>query len=68
MIAIGHDQRIFVAQLLRRSSYELEQTIAARRNVSAVLNIGGRPETLGGGVIPLVEERVERLQHERFVL
>src|ERR1700749_5143236 len=68
IIAIGPDQRIFVLQLLWRSFYELEQTIAARSDVSAVLKIGGGPETLGRGVIPLVEERVERLQHERFVL
>jgi hypothetical protein len=36
--------------------------------MSTVLDIGGRPETLGCGVVPLVEERVERLQDERFVL
>ena len=34
IIAVGHDQRIFIAQLLRRSSYQLEQTLAPRCDVT----------------------------------
>src|SRR3984893_6061716 len=55
-------------QLFRRGLDKFEEPLAPRRDMSTVLDIGGRPETLGGGVVPLVEERVERLQDERFVL
>ena len=38
---VGHNQRIFIPQLLWRRPYKLEQTIAARCDVSTVLDIGG---------------------------
>ena len=37
-------------------------------NVRTVLNVVRRPETLRSGVVPLVEKRVESLQHESLVL
>src|ERR1700730_6778519 len=55
-------------QLVRRGLDKFEEPLAPRRAMSTMLDIGGRPETLGRGVVPLVEERVERLQDERFVL
>src|SRR3984893_1360480 len=55
-------------QLFRCGLDKFEEPLAPRRDMSTVLDIGGRPETLGHGVVPLVEERVERLQDERFVL
>src|ERR1700730_11469066 len=55
-------------QLFRRGLDKFEEPLAPRRDMSTVLDIGGRPETLGRGVVPLVEERVERLQDEHFVL
>src|ERR1700682_1146721 len=55
-------------QLFRRGLDKFEEPLAPRRDMSTVLDIGGRPETLGRGVVPLVEERVDRLQDERFVL
>src|ERR1700720_3135975 len=55
-------------QLFRRGLDKFEEPLAPRRDMSTVLDIGGRPETLGRGVVPFVEERVERLQDERFVL
>jgi hypothetical protein len=55
-------------QLFRRSLDKFEEPLAPRRDMSTVLDIGGRPETLRRGVVPLIEERVERLQDERFLL
>src|ERR1700675_1907372 len=68
IVAVGDDQRVLVMQLFRRGLDKFEEPLAPRRDMSTVLDIGGRPETLGRGVVPLVEERVERLQDERFVL
>src|ERR1700731_616837 len=55
-------------ELFRCGLDKFEEPLAPRRDMSTVLDIGGRPETLGRGVVPLVEERVERLQDKRFVL
>jgi hypothetical protein len=45
-----------------------EKSLASGRNVRTVLNVVRRPETLRSGVVPLVEKRVESLQHESLVL
>src|ERR1700730_1585480 len=55
-------------QLFRRGLDKFKEPLAPRRDMSTVLDIGGRPKTLGRGVVPPVEERVDRLQDERFVL
>src|ERR1700730_9707996 len=55
-------------QLFRRGLDKFGEPLAPRRDMCTVLDTGGRPKTLGRGVVPLVEERVERLQDERFVL
>jgi hypothetical protein len=43
-IAIGHDHAGLVAQRRGDSLDQIEQTIAARRDVGAVLDVVGRPE------------------------
>ena len=68
LMLAGRVQRVLVMQLFRRGLDKFEEPLAPRRDMSTVLDIGGRPETLGRGVVPLVEERVERVQDERFVL
>jgi len=60
IVAVGDDQRVLVMQLFRRRLDKFEEPLAPRRDMSTVLDIGGRPETLGRGVVPFVEERVER--------
>jgi hypothetical protein len=68
IVAVGDDRGVIVMQLFRRSLDKFEEPLAPRRDMSTVLDIGGRPETLRRGVVPLIEERVERLQDERFLL
>lgn len=46
---------------------QVEQPFAARCDVSAVLNVAGRPVSLGLGVIPPVEQGIERLENQGFV-
>src|ERR1700732_1902189 len=68
IVAAGDDQRVLVMQLFRRGLDKIEEPLAPRRDMSTVLDIGGRPRALARGVVPVVEERVERPQDERFVL
>src|SRR5689334_18838258 len=52
----------------RRSSDLIEQPVAARLDVSAVLNVVWRPEVLSGRIITSVEQSVECFKHNCFVL
>jgi hypothetical protein len=56
IVAVGDDQRVLVMQLFRRGLDKFKEPLAPRRDMSTVLDIGGRPETLGCGVVPLVEK------------
>src|SRR5438132_370764 len=47
---------------------ESEEAFAPWRDVCAMLDVIWGPETLRSGVVPLVEKRVESLQHESLVL
>src|SRR5207237_9701832 len=46
---------------------QIEQSIATRFNVRAVLDIVRRPILLSGRVVPLVKQGVEGVEHQRFV-
>src|SRR5579863_163555 len=62
------DDVILVSKCAGQCSDEIEQAFTAWGDMGAVLDILVGPETLGGHIIPLVEQRVESLQHDRFVL
>src|SRR6476620_9360772 len=47
---------------------QIKEAVASRWNMSAVLNVVGRPELLGGGKVLPVEQRVESLKDHRLVL
>src|ERR1700694_4962022 len=47
---------------------EIEQTVAARCDMIAVLDVVRRPESFRGRIIALVKECVERFQDEGLVL
>src|SRR2546430_12869686 len=68
VVALGDDQLVLVFQRSGQRADQVEQSIAAGRNVGAVLEVAFRPEPLGGVVVPLVEQRVEGLEDERLVL
>src|SRR5713101_8553035 len=46
---------------------EIEQAIATRRDMSAMLDVVGRPITLSCFVVTLIEERVEGFKDKCFV-
>ena len=66
-IFIRHNRSGFVLQRRRNAFDEIEEAVPARRDMSAVLNIGRRPETFSGRIVPLVEQGVERFKHQCFV-
>src|SRR6202043_309916 len=68
VVAIGYGKPVLVVQSFRGPFDQGEKSLASGRNVRTVLNVVRRPETLRSGVVPLVEKRVESLQHESLVL
>src|SRR5271154_708510 len=67
-ISFGHDRSWLVLERWRKVFDEIEQALAAGRDVSAVLDVAWRPKLLSRSVVTLVEERVEGFQDQRFVL
>src|ERR1700730_12082791 len=63
-ISVGDDRSCFVLERCRKALDEIEQTVTARRDMSAVLNVVGRPIALGRCIIPLVEQCVESFEDE----
>src|SRR6266403_3825796 len=67
-VSLSADGSRFVLQRWRDALDEIEQTVATRCDMSAVLNVACRPESFCGRIVALVEERVERFQDEGLVL
>src|ERR1700732_4966164 len=67
IVALRDDELIFVTQRTRCAPDQIEQSIATRFDVRAVLDIVRRPILLSGRVVPLVKQCVEGLEDERFV-
>src|SRR6476661_7044968 len=68
VVALGHDQRILVSQRVRKRFDEVEEAFAARLDMRAVLNITFGSKSRSCRVVPLVEERIESLQIDFFIL
>ena len=68
VVSFAEDDVIFVTQRVGKAANEVEQAIAARRNMGAVLDVAVRPVAFGGSVVPLVEQRVEGFENEGLVL
>src|SRR5579863_3549947 len=68
VVALGHNELVFVAKRRWRCAHQVEQPFAPWCNMGAVLDIVGRPELLRGRIVALVEERVKGLQHALPVL
>src|SRR2546422_8300987 len=58
---------MFVTQGVWCAADQTEESIATRFDVGAVLDVGVRPESGRRLIIALVEQGVERLQHQSFV-
>jgi hypothetical protein len=68
VIAFGENELNFIAQRVGRCASEVEQPVAARRDMSAVLDIAVEPIALSRSVVTPVEERVKRFENKRLVL
>src|SRR5260370_14359740 len=51
----------------RKAFDEIEQALTARLNMSAVLDVVGRPIALSSSVVSLIKQRVESFKSKRFV-
>ena len=54
-VSVGHDRPGLVFERRREGLDQIEQPVAARRDVSTVLDVVGGPELLGSSVVTLVE-------------
>lgn len=68
VVALGHDQGVFVSQGEGKRFDEIEKSIAARLDMRAMLDIEFRPKFLGCHIVSLVKERIERLEYDLLVL
>jgi hypothetical protein len=67
-IFFGHNGSRFILQRRRYALDEIEQTVATGLDMSAVLDIVGRPIALGRCVVTFVEESIKGLENERLIL
>src|SRR6266478_3864709 len=58
-VTFGHDHARLIFEGRGRTLDEVEETFAARLDVSAVLDVVGRPEAFSGRVVSLVKQGVE---------
>src|SRR5260370_8931165 len=65
-VSLGHDRSGFVLQRWGNTLDKIEQTLATRRDMSAVLNVVRGPVALGRCVFPFVEESVTGINTESF--
>ena len=68
VIALGENELVFIAQRVGRRADEVEQPVAARLDMSAVLDILVGPIVFSRSVVTPVEERVKSFEDERLVL
>src|ERR1700757_462790 len=68
IVAICDDELVFIAQGIWRRADKVEQSLASRRNVRAVLDVLRRPEAFCCCVVAFVEERIEGLENDCLVL
>ena len=67
-VSISDDRSWLILQGRRQALDEIEQTLAARCDMSAVLNVIRRPESLRRRVVTLVEKRVESFKNDGLIL
>ncbi len=67
VVALGDDELMLVTQRVGCVADQIEQSIATRFDVRAVLNVVRRPILLRGRVVALVKQCVEGLENQRFV-
>lgn len=59
VVPLGEDHVIFVKEGVRKPANKIEQSITARWDMRAVLDVAFRPEPLRGIVVAFVEQGVK---------
>jgi hypothetical protein len=67
VVTFGKNHPGLIVKRRRRGLDEVEEAVSSRLDVSAVLNVVGRPKSLRGCVISLVEEGIESFEHDRLI-
>jgi hypothetical protein len=67
MFLVSEDDAAFVSQGWRHTFDQIKKALTSRRDVSTVLDIVGRPKSLGGLLVPLVEKCVESFENKCLV-
>jgi hypothetical protein len=67
-VSLRYHYSWLIPQAGRNALDQVEETIPARLNVRAVLNVVGRPEALRCGIISLIEESVKGFQDNRLIV
>jgi hypothetical protein len=67
VVALGDDELVLVFQRVWRRADQVEQAVAAGRDVGAVLDIAIRPETLGGDIVALVKKTVSKASNTKVL-
>ena len=66
-ITFSHDYPRLILQRGRDALDEIEQAVATRLDMSAVLDVVGRPIARSRYVVTFIEQGVERFKDKRFV-
>src|SRR5260370_30120381 len=66
-IPFSNNRAGLIFESRRKTLDEIEQALTTGSNVRAVLGVVRGPKLLGGRVVTLVEQRIERFQDTRFV-
>src|ERR1700733_7387342 len=66
-VSLSHDCSRFILQRWGDALDKIEQTLTAGCDMSAVLNLVGRPEALSGCIVTPVEQSVEGFENKSFI-
>jgi hypothetical protein len=64
---VSEDHTVFVSQRSRRTFDQVDETLTSRPDVSTVLDIVGRPKSLGGLIVPHIQKCVESFEDKCLV-
>src|SRR5205807_6872500 len=67
VVPLRDDELMFVTQGVGCVADQIEESIATRFDVRAVLDIVRGPILLSGGVVPLVKQCVEGVEYQRLI-
>ena len=67
VVTLRDDELVFVTQGVGCAADQIEQSIATRFDMRAVLNIIGRPKAFSRLIVTLVKQCVEGVEYQRLI-